>query len=184
VPGIIDYSVVLARMTESGLRCNYPNGGAFGFHENAMIRGWIGAPDPTIKQGLASQTQTVLNPAEAAGRVWREALAGAAWIMPASHWHFELHDASSAWLAGLLGEIGVDARLLENRADGAAIEFGGGEIAAFTRLLGGLLDKLQVSDFTLAFPGRPVLCLVHHHRQLWWSTTDAALMERIAGLGR
>jgi hypothetical protein len=182
VPGIIDYSVVLARMTEGGFRCNYPNSGAFGFAAAAevSIRGWITAPDATIKPDLARVAQTVANPAVAAAAAWQAALPGPAWIMPASHWHFELHDGSRDWLAGLLAEIGVDSKLLENRADGSAIEFGGDEITPFTRLLAGLLDHLRVSDFTLYFPGRPVLCLVHHHKQLWWTTPDATLLEQVS----
>jgi hypothetical protein len=32
------------------------------------------------------------------------------------------------------------------------------------------------SDFTLAFVGKPVLCTVHHHKQLWWQTTDGGML--------
>jgi hypothetical protein len=186
VPGIIDYAVVLARLTEGGLRCNYPNSGAFGFAPAAevLVRGWIAGPDSSIKPELARAAQIVANPAEAAARAWQAVLAGPVWIMPASHWHFELHDGSRDWLAGVLGEIGVDAKTLENRADGSAIESGAQEVPAFTRLLAALLENLRVSDFTLAFPGRPVICLAHHHKQLWWTSTDAKLLEQVSQAGR
>ena len=33
---------------------------------------------------------------------------------------------------------------------------------------------LLSSDFMLAFlgPRQPVLCTLHHHKQLWWTTTS------------
>jgi hypothetical protein len=46
-------------------------------------------------------------------------------------------------------------------------------------LVSQLLTHLRTSDFMLAFPGGPVLCTVHHHKQLWWQTTDAGLHEAL-----
>ena len=38
---------------------------------------------------------------------------------------------------------------------------------------------LSGSDFMIAFPGRPALCTLHHHKQLWWSSTDAKIMQAV-----
>ena len=35
------------------------------------------------------------------------------------------------------------------------------------------------SDFMLAFPGRSVLCTLHHHKQLWWTTTDENVIDAV-----
>jgi hypothetical protein len=39
--------------------------------------------------------------------------------------------------------------------------------------------NLAGSDFALAFPGRPVICTVHHHKQLWWTTTDPEIHKTL-----
>ena len=62
-------------------------------------------------------------------------------------------------------------------ANGAALEFQPTECAAMESLVLQLLTHLRMSDFMLAFPGRPALCTIHHHKQLWWQTTDAALYK-------
>jgi hypothetical protein len=184
MPAIIDYPIVLERMTAGGFRCNYYNSGAFGFPAMPLVRGWIGPPDSTIKADLIPGVRYVKPPyesrlARAAAEIWKTVLPGAAWVMPMSHWHFELHDGSRDWMPASLEEIGVDSKRLENRADGAALEFVLEEAAAFTRFLESLLGNLRVSDFLIAFPGRPALCTVHHHKQLWWMTTDEVLVERV-----
>ena len=50
-------------------------------------------------------------------------------------------------------------------------------------LIASLLGNLRTSDFMLAFPGRPALCTVHHHKQLWWQTTDLALHSALMTVG-
>ena len=179
MPAILDYAVVLSRMTADGFRCNYPNGGSFSFPTPPLVRGWITSPDQTIRLELANQLRTVPYPAESAAVLWQTALSGPAWIMPASHWHFEFHDGSRDWMADVLRVIQINPVMLENRPDASAIEFVPHESAAFTRLLAALLSNLRVSDFSIAFPGRPALCTVHHHNQLWWTSTDANLIGQI-----
>lgn len=183
MPGIIDYPTVLATMTAAKFRCNYPFSGSFSI-PSGKIRGWIGPTDPTIRAEMQALTRPVAEPyitnlTEAAIRAWHIALPGIAWIMPASHWHFELHDGSRDWLPRTLADIGVDAKQLENRADGSAIQFAAGEIAEFTSFLTMLLANLKVSDFSIAFPGHSALCMVHHHKQLWWMSGDESLLRQI-----
>jgi hypothetical protein len=186
LPAIIDYSSVQARMKSAGLVCNYHNSGAFGFSAKSkvIIYGWIGPGDATIKPTLLEQVKMVTAPyesnlAQLAALVWETVLPGTVWIMPMSHWHFELHDGSRDWMPQALQEISVDPKQLEDRADGSALEFVIAEKESFTRLLTGLFTNLRVSDFLLAFPDRPVVCMVHHHKQLWWQTTDPMLAGAI-----
>ena len=184
MPAIVDYSIVLERMTAEGFRCNYHNGGAFGFVGTPLVRGWIGPPDGTIKKDLLPALRFVAAPhevrlAQATVKIWQSAIGGPAWVMPMSHWHFELHDGSKDWMPGLLAVMNVDSKQLENRADGSAIEFAPGETAMLARFLETLLRYLRVSDFLMAFPGQKALCNVHHHKQLWWTTNDPALIEKL-----
>jgi hypothetical protein len=186
VPVIVDYAQVLARMAATGFRCNYHNSGAFGFAGNidVHVRAWIGPEDATIKPSLLPNVRTIAPPfaanlAQNFLRVWRQALPGKVWLMPMSHWHFELHDGSREWLPALLPQIGVDPALLIDRADASPLEFSPDESAALSPLLIALLENLKLSDFQMAFPDHLALCMIHHHTQLWWQTTDAGLMRKI-----
>jgi hypothetical protein len=38
-----------------------------------------------------------------------------------------------------------------------------------------MIRNLAGSDFLAAFPARPALCTLHHHKQLWWQTTEEAI---------
>ena len=51
MPLVIDYPLVLSRLSTEGLRCNYHNSGSFGFPRGVKtsIRGWIGPADLTIR---------------------------------------------------------------------------------------------------------------------------------------
>ncbi|MGA2231947.1 MAG: hypothetical protein ABSH22_13705 [Tepidisphaeraceae bacterium] len=186
MPLIVDYADVLQRMSGEGFRCNYHHSGAFGFGPGAqvLIRGWIGPDDATIRPGLLPSIRRISPPfaphlAEALLRAWQTSLRGVAWLMPMSHWHFELHDGSRDWLPDRLEEIGVDPAALRDRADGSALQFALDESPALSTVIIALLENLKVSDFQLAFPGRPALCMIHHHTQLWWQTTDAKLIRHI-----
>src|ERR1700683_4859395 len=66
MPLIIDYTVVLQRLESEGLRCNYPNGGSFGFAPGAgpQVRGWIGPADPTIRPAMQSMIRHFCIPQE------------------------------------------------------------------------------------------------------------------------
>jgi hypothetical protein len=176
----------MKRLTADGLKCHYPFGGAFGFSGGVKtaIRGWVGPEDETIREDMRGCVRRVGEPyderlARGAARVWREALAGVAWVMPGSHWSFELDHGSKDWLPGVLGRIGLDSCLLVGRTNAAAIEFLPQEEGAFVELLRGLFQGLVSSDFTLAFPGRKAIGLIHHHKQLWWVTPDGAIAQKI-----
>jgi hypothetical protein len=115
-------------------------------------------------------------------RLRQGALPGEVWVMPTSHWHFEFHDGSRDWLADALGAAQVDPACCGIAPTAARLNLRLGN-HLLEPLLRQLLEKLTVSDFLLAFPGRPVLCLAHHHRQLWWTTTDAAQVDQAADCG-
>jgi len=187
MPSIIDYPNVLRRLESEGLKCNYPNGGSFGFPTGAQVRGWLGPVDDTIRPEMRAHTRNVPEPFDAnlaqwAWRAWRQLLPGSVWVMPASHWSFELTHGNQRWLPGLLMKAGIDSALLIGRADASVIEFLPPEEEAFRAFLGGLLNGLTGSDFTLAFPGRGVVCIVHHHKQLWWVSMSQQTVMRLDGI--
>lgn len=186
MPSIIDYPDVLNALLAAGFESLYHNSGAFGFPRAIPARhlGWIGPDDPTLKETALPLTRRVSQPhaptlAGLAVRVWQEHLPGAVWLMPRNHWAFEIDHGNSQWMPGVLRGIGIDPAALSGRNDGAAIEFARGEWAALESTLERLLTGLWGSDFALAWPGRPVLCTVHHHAQLWWTTTDAGLLAAL-----
>jgi hypothetical protein len=181
MPTIIDYPIVLDRLSSEGLTCHYYNGGSFGLAD-AEVRGWVGPPDETIKPAARELTRNVPEPFEAtltgwASRVWRQALPGNVWVMPASHWSFELTHGNQSWLPSLLNAINIDSSLLIQRTNAAAIEFLPSEEQHFKTLLEGLLTGLTASDFTLAFPEHAAVCMIHHHKQLWWVAADQQIVR-------
>jgi hypothetical protein len=102
--------------------------------------------------------------------------------MPKSHWAYELDFGSRDWMPAVLEHAGVDSGLLQPRTNAAAIEFKLSEADGFSHLVEGLLRMLFGSDFALAFPGHPVVATLHHHKQVWWTSTDHALIEPLRGL--
>jgi hypothetical protein len=178
------------RLIADGLKCNYPNGGSFGFTAGVetSVRGWIGPPDSTIREGTRKFVRSVGEPYEdrltaMAISAWKTILPGVVWVMPGSHWSFEMDHGSREWLPSLLESVGIDSRSLTARTNAAAIEFPSEEEGTFRVLLSGLLGGLTSSDFTLAFPGRAVTWLVHHHKQLWWVAAEQALIARFDKIG-
>lgn len=183
---IIEYPSVMEQMRLQKFKCLYYNSGAFGFTDTSAVKhvAWIGPDDPTIRPAAKPFLRPVAPPYEAnlarlAGRLWQQTLPGKVWVMPMSHWAFELGHGSHAWLPALVEHLGLDPGLLENRNNGAAIEFGPDEREPFEWFTGKLLEMLSGSDFMLAFPGWQVLCTVHHHKQLWWQTTDPTIADAI-----
>lgn len=119
--------------------------------------------------------------AAAAVAAWLKELSGPAWIMPLSHWAFELDFGSKNWLPSLIDGIGLDPALLASGSDASPIEFHPSDHSLLLTVIQSLLQNLTSSDFMLAFPSQPVLCTIHHHKQLWWTGSDKALIERISG---
>jgi hypothetical protein len=188
MPNVIDYPIVLRRLESEGLKCHYPNGGSFGFPAGGEVRGWVGPADETIRPEMKGNTRSVNEPFEAnlvewASRAWGRVLPGNVWVMPASHWSFELTHGNQQWLPGLLAKVGVDSGLLIGRTDATTIEFLPSEDEGFRTLLGGLLRGLTGSDFTLTFPGRKTVCTVHHHKQLWWVSDDQQVVRGLDEIG-
>jgi len=188
VPSIIEYQIALRLLEERGLVCNYFNGGAFGFPKGVQVSvlGWIAADDPTIRPQLRPHIRQIPPPAEAnmakaALRVWEAELPGPVWIMPLSHWAFELDFGSKNWLPELIQSIGLDPQRLASHSDASPIEFNSADRPHLLHFIQTLLENLTASDFMLAFAAYPILCTIHHHKQLWWSTSDKALVERISG---
>jgi hypothetical protein len=99
--------------------------------------------------------------------------------MPMSHWSYELNYGSRDWMPALIENIDLDPGLLEGRNNAAAIEFSIEETGLAQYFVQRLLEMLLGSDFILAFVGKPVLCTVHHHKQLWWQTTDPGILSAL-----
>ncbi len=189
MPWIIDYQLVLEQMREQRFKCLYYNSGAFGFPPDVQTQsvGWIGPADGSIREVAKAMTRSVAAPYEAslsalAMQAWRELLPGRVWVMPKSHWAYELDYGSRDWMPPLLENVGVDPGLLFGRNNAAAIEFGPGDEEGFRYFIERLLQMLLGSDFTLAFPRRNTICTVHSHKQLWWTTAEAAVGEGLERL--
>ncbi len=177
-------------MQQQGLRCIYHNSGAFTFPSTTKTQslGWIGQPDGTIRPEARALTRSFPQPLERnltdrAMQAWQQLLPGPAWIMPKSHWAYELQFGGGEWLASLMQEILVRADDLHRLNNAAAVEFASSELPGFSTTVHRLLQMSQNSDFCLAFPDRPAMCTIHSHKQLWWTTSDdatAAGLERLS----
>lgn len=189
MPWIVDYEQVLSQMNRQGMRSLYFNSGAFGFAEGvqAAAVGWIGPEDTSLKPEAGRLAVRVAAPYEATlsrlvVRSWRDDLPGKVWLMPKSHWAYELDFGSRDWMPSLLERAGIDAGLLQGRTNAAAIEFNLNESQSFAHVVETLLRMLLGSDFALAFPDRPVVCTLHHHKQVWWQSTDAGLIQELRAM--
>ena len=189
MPRIVDYRELLDAMHELNLRSLYYNSGAFGFESGIDVQsiGWICDEDSSLRPEARQLARLIPRPAEQelARRLTRavvEVLPAPVWIMPKSHWAFELDFGSRAWMPQALEHIGLDPSGLAPRTTGDAIEFGPSEIPLFSDFVQQLLTNLAGSDFALAFPGRPVICTLHHHKQIWWTTTDPILLNLLEQL--
>ncbi|HEX5244014.1 MAG TPA: hypothetical protein VFW23_12185 [Tepidisphaeraceae bacterium] len=189
MPQIVDYPVVLDRMTALSMKCLYYNSGAFGpaDHSATKIIGWIGGEDPTIRPDARAVAKIVQPPieknlAQLVESAWKTIVRGPIWFMPKSHWAFELDFGNHAWLSPALEAAQVDWKALAPRTNASAVEFGVNESDAASALLQAILTHLVGSDFALAWPSWPVACTIHHHKQLWWTTSDVSLHERLGDI--
>ena len=188
MPWIIEYEVVLEHVQKHGFKSNYHNSGAFAFPDSPapapQVRGWLGPPDETIRPQMRPLTRQIPEPheenlAKLCTKVWRDHFPARVWAMPMSHWSYELNYGSRDWMPALIENIDLDPGLLEGRNNAAAIEFSLEETSLAQYFVQRLLEMLLGSDFTLAFVGKPVLCTVHHHKQLWWQTTDPGILSAL-----
>lgn len=191
MPRIIDYDFVLRTLEGEGFTCVYPNGGAFAFKDRSRERfvGWITAEDASLRAEARQHARLVDPPtsqrlANLFAKFWTDdAIGGNVWLMPKSHWAHELHHGSGGWMSGLLRSIAIDPGALESRTTADAIEFTTDEVGQTKRCVAALLDQLRGSDFAATFRAVPMTCTLHHHRQLWWQTTDErafSLLDRVA----
>ena len=188
-PRVIDYPIVLEKLLGRGLVSLYHNSGAFGFPRGTDVKllGWIGPEDGSIRPDVRPFTRRVSEPyAPTLANMLvaaRRHVIGEAWLMPKSHWHFELHDGHPQLLETLLAELGIDPALLRERNDGSAVAFAANEDDALRDAIARLLDGMRLSDFSIVFPDADAaaVCTVHHHCQLWWQTTDADLIAKLEG---
>ena len=185
---VVDYPLVLARAELLGLRQAYYNAGAFAYPPDEAVRvvGWVGPDDPTVRVDrgftlVPTPEPYAANLARRLGEIWPAVVGGEAWVMPKSHWSFELGHGNGDWLAPALAAAGVDPDALRPRTDGSAVAFAPGDPAVLV-LVEALLDGLKMSDFAVLFPDHRHLVTVHHHRQLWWQTPDASLADRLAAI--
>ena len=183
VARVVDYADVCKQAETLGLVSAYYNTGAFTFPagESVHIVGWVGGADSTIRPGLTTvsvEAPVAVNLVNRLMTLWPEVIDGPAWVMPKSHWAFELDHGNGAWLGPALTAVGVDPEILRPRTDGTAIEFDPGDPAT-GGLLETLLTRLTASDFAVLFPRHRHLVTVHHHVQLWWQTPDAELVHRL-----
>ncbi|MGN6724951.1 MAG: hypothetical protein ACTHLZ_03460 [Tepidisphaeraceae bacterium] len=178
MPRVVDYAQVLEQARQSNLLSAYYNSGSFKFPngDSVQIVGWLGPDDPTIRPDLPAQLVRVDVPYEKhltdkLINAWQR-IAAPAWVMPKSHWAFELDHGNGRWMAPALSAIGIDPETLRHRTDGSAVAFLPGE-AGLAGLVQTLLMNLVSSDFAILFPGQRHLVTIHHHKQLWWQTPDA-----------
>jgi hypothetical protein len=184
MPNIVPYSLVTEKMSAAGYRSLYHNSGAFGFGPGVqtLSRGWIGPEDGSIREEARAIVHQAVEPfdetiAAALIKVWQSALVGPMWLMPRSHWSFELQFGHRDWLPEALREIGIDPHRLSplNNAPAIAFELAETEDAEF--FIRQMLNRLISSDFQLAFPDQPILCTLHTRCQLWWTTTRPELIS-------
>jgi len=188
VPRIIDYAVVLDRLTRQGFRSLYYNSGAFGFAEDVQVHivGWIGPEDPSIRESMRPLLHPVPPPyphnlAQLIITVW-QGFGASTWLMPKSHWAYELDFGNADWLPPLLRELQLDPSSLAKLTNASAIEFALDEQELVRDSLQSIFTNLRGSDFALIFPGHPVVCTLHHHQQVWWQTTDEGLAKMLRGV--
>ena len=189
MPAIVDYSRVLDQMTSQGLKSLYYNSGAFGFADDVEVMhvGWIGPDDSTLRDAARAIAVAVSPPYEsrlaALGiQAWQNFYPGNAWLVPKSHWAYELDFGSRDWMPAALREAGIASESLQPRTNAAAIEFQPQESPALAALLKTLLQHLAGSDFAIIFPGYPVVSTVHHHKQVWWTSSDAPTIAALRAL--
>lgn len=186
MPVIVDYPAVLQTLAGLGLKCLHYNGGVFGWPSGVAVHhaGWILKDDPTLTAEARKIAAVVSPPAITTLslgliQVWQQHLSGPMWIMPGSHWAYELTYGGQARLAELLGSVGIDQAELIARTEAAAIAFDTNEAVLAGGFVTNLLKMLNVTDFTAVFPEAETIALLHHHQQVWWTSRSA---ERIAAI--
>jgi hypothetical protein len=189
MPTIVDYPTVLDLLTRQGLKSLYHNSGAFGFGSDVATtsRGWVGPVDPSIRASAMPIVRHMLPPyaqtmTDLMIQLWQSDLPGPVWVMPKSHWAYELEFGSREWLPDLLQRIGVDSTRLLRLNNAAALAFSPEEIQPLQLLVRELLCYLVGSDFQMVFFNHRTICTIHSRQQLWWTTADPIIVQRMESL--
>ena len=189
MPYLLDFKFALKQLTGAGFVSLYHNSGAFGFPPTATVHtiGWTGDADESIRPEMQAQIRKVSEPyaptmARMAQHAWTAHLGGECWLTPKSHWHYEMHYGNRALLDEVLPTVDVNPASVLDRNDGSPVVFTPAEGDAMFQTVLAVLQGLRSSDFQLTFPTRAMVCTIHHHEQLWWQTTDAAIAHVIATL--
>jgi hypothetical protein len=179
---VIDYPDVLQSLTTRGLVSLYYNSGAFGFDRAAAVHhaGWILREDATIRPAARELARVVAGDEKTLAMMAADVVGDqAVWVMPKSHWAYELDFGSAAWLPAVLSATGVNGDALIKRHDGSAIEFTPAERLGFESLTAQLLTNLAGSDFMFVTADARTICTIHHHKQLWWTSVDAEVVQKV-----
>jgi hypothetical protein len=185
MPTVVNYEQVLTVADRMRLRSVYYNSGAFDFGSAPThIVGWLGPDDPTLRSDLQALTARVSIPyarnlSTALMHAWRTLLPGTAWVLPKSHWSFELQHAHRPALHAALRALAIDvAHLSSLPSAAAALAFEPDEANALGTLVETIFTENVSSDFALLFPDRPAILTLHHHQQIWLQTTDPILAQQ------
>src|SRR5688500_15638205 len=121
---IIDYPTAKQTLEDRGFVSLYHNSGAFGFGIGTDVWsvGWVEVADSTIRPAARALVRHVNSITETMGRVF-ERLPGEVWLMPKSHWHYELQFGNRELLETMLPTIGIEPASLRERNDGSPIAF-------------------------------------------------------------
>lgn len=185
---VLDYGQVQQVLVGKGLKCLYHNSGSWGFAGGKTVAavGWVLGEDMTMTPA-ARKVARVLGGLEelvaGIGKAWAR-VGGEAWVLPGSHWAYEL-DFGTPAMEGVLKRWGVSGvEGLVGRNDGSAVVFGDGEEGAFMGVLGELFRIGTASDYQLIFPAVPITGILHHHVQVWWQTEDTSLAVWLSEAGK
>ena len=177
---------MLSRLQNQGLKSLYHNSGAFGFANGVptISRGWIGPEDASIApagRAIACQIAPPFesNLAALFTRFWRNNSPAPIWIMPKSHWAYELQFGGRQWLSDALNDIGIHSDLLMHLNNATAVEFQPAEEKTVHIFIQNLLTNLVGSDFQAVFADSTTICTIHSRSQLWWTTVVPAIADRL-----
>ena len=110
-------------------------------------------------------------------RAWEALLPGPAWVMPKSNWAIRV----GLWQQGLdaagAAQLGIDPSVLLHHTNAPAIEFATTEREHFREFHSNASAKPDGQRLRLAWPTHRVTCTLHHHKQLWWVTDQAAILD-------
>ncbi len=182
LPSIVAYATVVQSLAGQQFKSLYYNSGAFGFarETSTVSRGWIGKPDASIRDAALPLVRQVAEPyekelAKLFTQAWTRFLPGVLWMMPKSHWAFELKFGSRDWMPAALAALAVDWKPLQGLNTAPALEFVPDEADRLSTFVSQLLSRLKQSDFQCVFPGRRTICTIHSRGQLWWTTTETSI---------